>query len=145
MVINGLGFLNGDWGLWDGGSWIVEYTTSWLDDYADNEQFANPLINKGRVTSQIAGIFRPTWDQVFPGWDMTLPVTVSYGIDGEQPPQGSVTHEELGNASAGVSFLIDATWTIDAKYIAYFGPTANGTTGPLNDRDAVSLTVKRTW
>ena len=145
VVINGLGLLNGDMGLWDGGSWIVEYTTSWLDDYADNEQFANPLINKGRVTTQIAGIFRPTWYQVFPGWDMTLPVTVSYGIDGEQPPQSSVLHEELGNASAGVSFLIDATWTIDAKYIAYFGPTANGTTGPLNDRDAVSLTVKRTW
>ena len=145
VVINGLGLLNGDMGLWDGGSWIVEYTTSWLDDYADNEQFANPLINKGRVTSQIGAIFRPTWYQVFPGWDMTLPVTVSYGIDGEQPPQGSVTHEELGNASAGVSFLIDATWTLDAKYVAYFGPSANGTTGPLNDRDAISVTVKRTW
>lgn len=145
VVVNGLGFLNGDWGLWDGGTWIVEYTTSWLDDYGKNPQFANPLIHKGRVTSQIGVIFRPTWFQVFPGWDMTLPMSVSYGIDGEQPPQGTVTHEELGNASVGVAFKIDETWDMEARYSAYFGPTAGGTTGPLNDRDNVSFTIKRTF
>jgi hypothetical protein len=154
VVINGLGFLNGDWGLWDGGTWIVEYTTSWLDDYSDanfggtdeySETYANPLIHKNRVTSQVAAVFRPTWYQVFPGWDMTIPASVSYGIDGEQPPQGTVIHEELGNGNIGVEFLVDQVWTLDAKYNFYFGPTANGTTGPLNDRDFISLTVKRTW
>ena len=154
VVVNGLGFLNGDWGLWDGGTWIVEYTTSWLDDYSDanfggtdqySEQFANPLIHKGRVTSQIAAVFRPTWYQVFPGWDMTLPASISYGIDGEQPPHGSVVHEELGNGSLGVEFLVNEQWRYEARYNFYFGPTANGTTGPLNDRDNISLTVKRTW
>jgi hypothetical protein len=145
VVVNGLGFLNGDWGLWDGGSWILEYTTSWLDDFEENEQFANPAIHKGRVTSQISAVFRPTWYQVFPGWDMTLPASISYGIDGEQPPQGSVTHEELGNGSLGVEFLVNEEWRYEARYNFYFGPTANGTTGPLNDRDNISLTVKRTW
>ena len=145
VVINGLGFLNSEWGLWDGGTWILEYTTSWLDDYAENPQFANPLIHKGRVTTQIGAVFRPTWYQVFPGWDLTVPMTVSYGIDGEQPPQGSVVHEELGNASIGLSFKIDEVWIVESRYAAYFGPTANGTTGPLNDRDNVSFTVKRTF
>lgn len=145
VVVNGLGFLNGDWGLWDGGTWIVEYTTSWLDDYEKNEQFANPLIHKGRVTSQIAAVFRPTWYQVFPGWDMTLPASISYGIDGEQPPQGSVVHEELGNGSVGVSFRVNEVWDYEARYNFYFGPTSGGTTGPLNDRDNISLTVKRTF
>ena len=154
VVVNGLGFLNGDWGLWDGGTWIVEYTSSWLDDYSDanyggtkeySEQFSNPAIHKGRVTSQITAVFRPTWYQVFPGWDLTLPMSVNYGIDGEQPPQGSVTHEELGNASVGISFRIDETWQMEARYSAYFGPSANGTTGPLNDRDNVSFTVNRTF
>ena len=144
-MVNGLGFLNGDWGLWDGGTWIVEYTTSWLDDYEKNEQFANPAIHKGRVTSQIAAVFRPTWYQVFPGWDLTLPASISYGIDGEQPPQGSVVHEELGNGSLGVEFLVNEQWRYEARYNFYFGPTDNGTTGPLNDRDNISLTVKRTW
>lgn len=154
VVVNGLGFLNGDWGLWDGGTWILEYTTSWLDDYSDtnyggtdaySEQFANAWIHKNRVTSQVAAVFRPTWYQVFPGWDMTIPASISYGIDGEQPPQGSVVHEELGNGNIGVEFLIDQVWTVDAKYNFYFGPTANGTTGPLNDRNYISLTAKRTW
>ena len=145
VVVNGLGFLNSEWGLWDGGTWIVEYTTSWLDKFEDNKQFANPRIHKGRVTSQIAAVFRPTWYQVFPGWDLTIPMTVSYGIDGEQPPQGTVVHEELGNASVGVSFKIDEVWIVESRYAAYFGPTDNGTTGPLNDRDNVSFTVKRTF
>jgi hypothetical protein len=145
VVVNGLGFLNGDWGLWDGGTWIVEYTTSWLDDYAKNEQFANARIHKGRVTSQITAVFRPTWFQVFPGWDMSMPMSVNYGIDGEQPPQGSITHEELGNASVGVAFNINEIWNLEARYSAYFGPTDNGTTGPLNDRDNVSFTVFRTF
>ena len=154
VVVNGLGFLNGDWGLWDGGTWILEYSTSWLADYTDanfggtdaySEQFANQAIHKNRVTSQVAAVFRPTWYQVFPGWDMTLPVTVSYGIDGEQPPQGVVLHEELGNGNVGVEFLVDQVWTLDAKYNFYFGPTGGGTLGPLNDHNFISLTAKRTW
>jgi hypothetical protein len=145
VVINGVGFLNAEWGLWEGGSWIVEYTTSWLDKYKKNEQYADVDMHKGRVTTQIAAVFKPTWYQVFPGWDLTVPMTVSYSIDGEQPPQGSVLEEELGNASVGVSFLVDEVWILDAKYSAFFGPSFPGTTGPLNDRDNVSLTVKRTF
>ena len=154
VVVNGLGFLNGDWGLWDGGTWILEYTTSWLADYtsanyggtdAYSEQFANVQIHKNRVTSQVGAVFRPTWYQVFPGWDMTLPAAISYGFDGEQPPQGTVVHEELGNGSVGVEFLVDQVWTLDTKYNFYFGPSINGTTGPLNDRNFISLTAKRTF
>jgi hypothetical protein len=145
VVINGVGFLNAEWGLWEGGSWIVEYTTSWLDKFEKNEQFADEDMHKGRVTTQIAAVFRPTWFQVFPGWDMTLPMTVAYAIDGEQPPQGGILEEEIGNASVGVSFLINEVWIVDGKYSAYFGPSNPGTTGTLNDRDNVSFTVKRTW
>ncbi|MEM6579706.1 MAG: DUF1302 family protein [Pseudomonadota bacterium] len=145
VVINGLGFLNGEWGLWDGGTWIFEYTTSWLDKFTDNKQFADEDMEQGRVTTQIAGIFRPTWFQVFPGWDMTIPITFSYGVDGEQPPQGAILEEELGNASIGVEFKIDEVWEVRGTYISYFGPTDPGTTGTLNDRDALSFTVKRTW
>ncbi len=81
--VNGLGFLNGDWGLWDGG--IVDRGDHQLAGCLDklggteySEQFANSKIHEGRVTSQIAAVFRPTWYQVFPGWDMTLPASVSY-------------------------------------------------------------------
>lgn len=145
VVINGLGFLNGEWGLWDGGSYIVEVTSSWLDSFGENEQFANAWIREGRVTTQIAAVFRPSWYQVFPGWDLTLPMSVSYGIDGEQPPQSVVVHEELGNASVGIEFNVQEKWNLQARYSAYFGPPINGTNGPLTDRDNVSFTVKRTF
>ena len=149
VVVNGLGFLNADWGLWDGGTWILEVSSSWLDDFKDNEAFAknSPVakIIKGRVTTQVAAVFKPTWFQVFPGTDLSVPMSVSYGIDGEQPPQSSVSQEELGNASVGFEFNINETWNVTARYAAYFGPVANGTAGPLADRDNVSLTVKRTF
>jgi hypothetical protein len=145
VVINGLGFLNGDWGLWDGGTYIVEYTASWLDDYKDNEEFAKVQIHKGRVTSQIGAVFKPTWFQVFPGWDLSVPLSVSYGIDGEQPPQSSVPQEELGNASLGFEFTVNETWNLSGRYAHYFGPVENGIGGGIVDRDTVSLTVRRTF
>jgi hypothetical protein len=36
-------------------------------------------------------------------------------------------------------------WRYELKYNFYFGPTDNGTTGPLNDRDNISLTAKGTF
>ncbi len=145
VVVNGIGFLSPDWGLWDGGTYAVELTSSWLDDFKENEAFAHPAISKGRVTTQIAVKFKPTWFQVFPGWDMDVPFSVSYGIDGEQPPQSSVTQEELGSASIGLDFIVDQTWSLAASYVDYFGPVANGTAGGLVDKDTVSLTIKRTF
>lgn len=145
VVINGLGFLNADWGLWDGGTWIIEYTSSWLDSFGENEQLANARIRENRVTTQIGAVFRPTWYQVFPGWDLTVPMSVAYGIDGEQPPLSNVTQEEIGNASVGVEFNIKEQWNLSAKYNAFFGPTDNGTAGRVRDRDNVALTIKRTF
>jgi hypothetical protein len=146
LVINGLGLMNGDWGLWDGGSWILEATASMLDSTNDeNAQFLNPIIHEDRVVSAVSAVFRPTWYQVFPGWDMTLPMSVSYTIDGEQSPLSNGGNEEVGNASVGVEFGINETWNVSAKYNAFFGPAANGVAGLLKDRDNVSFTVKRTF
>jgi len=145
VVINGLGLLSPDWGLWDGGTYLVEVTSSWLDKFGENEAFAQPAIREGRVTTQIGAVFKPTWYQVFPGWDMSLPMSVSYGIDGEQPPQSSINQEELGDAAVGVEFDVDQTWLLTARYAHRFGPVANGVSGGLVDRDNVSLTVKRTF
>ena len=149
VVINGLGFLSPDWGLWDGGTYIVEITSSWLDEFGDNQQFAknSPVakIGENRVTTQIGAVFKPTWYQVFPGWDMSLPMALSYGIDGEQPPQSFISQEELGNAAVGVEFDVNQAWLLTARYSHWFGPVANGVGGGLVDRDNVSLTVKRTF
>jgi len=145
VVINGFGLLNGDWGLWEGGSYIVEATFSKLDSYGDFEEKANPFIHEDRWTSHVGAVFRPTWYQVFAGWDLTLPMSVSYAIDGEQTPNSAGGNEEVGNGSLGAEFLINEVWKFSAKYNVYFGPQGNGTAAYIKDRDNISLTLKRTW
>ena len=76
---------------------------------------------------------------------MSLPMSVGYGIDGEQPPQSSISQEELGDAAVGIEFDVDQTWLLTARYAHRFGPVTNGIGGGLVDRDNVSLTVKRTF
>jgi hypothetical protein len=145
VVLNGLGLLNGDWGLWDGGSYIVEATFQMLDQCNDDCHLLDVRVNEDRVISHIAAVFNPTWYQVFPGWDMTLPMSVAYTIDGEKSPLTFGGDEERGNASIGVEFLVNQAWTVNAKYNTFFGPV-NAGLGALNkDRDNISMTIKRTF
>ncbi|MEH6634215.1 MAG: DUF1302 family protein [Halioglobus sp.] len=143
--INGIGLLNNQWGLWDGGSWILEATFSQLDSCNENCQLTDVRVSEGRWISQVAGIFSPTWYQVRPGWDMSIPMAVNYTIDGEKAPYSFAGDEEAGSASLGVRVDIDQQWKIDLAYNIRFGPVLAGIGGLLKDRDNVSLTVKRTW
>ena len=143
--MNALHFLNGDWGLWQGGTAILEATFSRLEDCNENCQLLDVRVNEDRVISQVAGVFRPTWYQVRPGWDLSLPMSVSYVIDGEKSPLSFGGDEEAGNASVGAEVIIEQLWTVRAAYNARFGPVRAGIGGLLKDRDNISLTIKRTW
>jgi hypothetical protein len=145
VVINGIGLLNADWGLWEGGSWIFETTATWLDDCTSDCDLLDGKVSEGRVVTTVAGVFRPTWYQVFPGWDMTLPMSVAYTVDGEKSPYTFGGDEERGNGSIGVEFLINEVWIVNAKYNTFFGPVNAGIGGLLKDRDNISMTVKRTF
>jgi Protein of unknown function (DUF1302) len=145
VVVNGLGLMNGDWGLWDGGTWVVELTTAWLDKFTEREQFANPRIHEDRVLTNIAFRWVPTWYQAFPGWDFSLPIAAGYTIDGEQSPLSNGGNEEVGSGSIGARFVVNELWTLTAAYNVFYGPAANGTAGLLKDRDNIAFTVKRTW
>jgi len=145
VVLNGLGLLNGDLGLWDGGTYIIEATFSKLDNFGDFEEKANANISEDRWVSNIAGVFRPTWYQVRPGWDLTLPMSISYTFDGDQSPITSGGTEEVGNGSIGAELLIDQVWIVKAAYNVYYGPQGNGSEAFIKDRDNISLTLKRTF
>jgi Protein of unknown function (DUF1302) len=145
VVVNGLGLMNGDWGLWDGGSWAVELTAIWLDKFTEGEQFANAFIHEDRVLTNIAFRWVPTWYQVFPGWNFSLPIAAGYTIDGEQSPLSNGGNEEIGTGSIGARFVVNELWTLSAAYNLYYGPVQNGAAGRLKDRDNIAFTVKRTW
>jgi hypothetical protein len=144
VVINGIGFLQ-DNGFWEGGSWIAEVTFQMLDDCTSDCEFLDYRVYEDRVVSTIGGVFKPTWYQVRPGWDLSVPMSISYTIDGEKSPFTFGGDEERGSGSIGVELLIDQAWTFNARYNAFFGPVAAGIGGLLKDRDNISLTLKRTF
>lgn len=145
LTLNGIHFLNGDWGLWEGGTALFEATFSMLDSCNDNCDLLDDRISEDRVVTNVGAIFNPTWYQVRSGWDLSLPMTVSYTIDGEKSPINFGGDEEGGSASIGVRLDIDQKWLASLTYANRFGPVLAGTGGLLKDRDNIAFTIKRTF
>jgi hypothetical protein len=145
VVFNGLGLLNAEWGLWEGGSYLFEITAVMMDDCTKDCELIDTDVNEERVVTNVAGVFSPTWYQVWPGTDLTIPMSISYTIDGEKSPFTFGGDEERGSGSIGVELLIDQKWTVRGQYNTYFGPVNAGIGGLLKDRDNLSFTVKRTF
>ncbi len=143
VVINGLGLLS-DNGIWQGGTYVVEATFTWLDDCTDNCQLLDAKVDEGEINTSLGIVFSPTWYQVFPGWDMSVPLSVSMQVDGEKSPFTFGGDKNRGNGSVGVVFNINETWNLSARYNMFFGPVTAGIGGLLKDRDNVSITLKRT-
>jgi len=145
IVLNGLGLLNGDWGLWDGGQYLVELTLSDLLSFGEFENKANTFVKEDKVCSNLSGVFRPTWYQVRSGWDLSVPASLSYTMSCKQAPNSAGGNEKVGNGSLAAQIDIDQTWTATLAYNVYFGPQPNGTAAFIKDRDNIALTVKRTF
>lgn len=110
----------------------------------------------GCVTKDYVGAgvsFTPSWFQVFPGVDLSAPMSYSIGLKGN----ASTTfggNEGLGNYSIGVTADVQQKYRFDLKYIDYIGryrdngtavTSQNGFTTFLKDRGFVSLTFKTTF
>ena len=127
----------------------------------------NMAVYKGRAgysaidkpTSSFVGMaatFTPTWFQVFPGVDLTMPLTWTQGLSGTAATLFG-GNKNTGNWSAGVGATIYQKYLINLSYIGYFGnySTAGGascaqncfagTNAALSDRGWVSLTFKTTF
>lgn len=108
-------------------------------------------VTKDYVGASIA--FTPTWYQVFPSVDLSLPITFSQGLKGNSPTTFG-GNEGLGNYSIGIGADIEQKYRVDLKYIDYFGhyrdngvavTTINGFTTALRDRGFLSLTLKTSF
>jgi hypothetical protein len=153
IIMNGVGFLDGEWGLWDGGSYIGELTLSQLMEWGQfGEDATAPEFNKAslyikddNLCSNFAGVFAPTWYQVRSGWDLTLRGTVNYALTCKQAPNSAGGNEKVGSGSIGAAVDIDQVWNVALNYNIYYGPQKNGTAAFIKDRDNIALTVKRTF
>ncbi len=97
----------------------------------------------------------PTWYQVRPGVDLSMPISYHRGLAGTSAVAGG-GNKGAGNWSIGLSFDVDQTYKIDLTYADNFAPyqldTANGgiaaTAAPygyIKDRGFLSLTFKTTF
>lgn len=98
--------------------------------------------------------FTPTWYQVFPGVDMTLPLSFGSGLIGTSGVSNG-GNRNAGSYSFGIGADIFQKYKADLKYAGYFGsfetdPASGGIKtstgyGFIRDRGFISLTLKTTF
>lgn len=147
--------------LFDASSWIAEVTWNRIDKVTSGAELFKGRDNYtgiDKVTKDFFGLalsFSPTWYQVLPGVDMSMPLSYSVGLSGNSAVS-SGGNKNAGNYGAGVSFDAYQKYRIDFKYVDFFGPFATdpvsgaitsnaGVTPLLKDRGFLALTLKTTF
>ena len=177
-VLNGL-VTFGDTPLWDASSLGVEFSY----DHVVSVDNKNEQLYKGsswyqgidKVTPNFWGFqttFTPTWYQVFPSLDLSLPVAFNQGLSGHSAVQ-SGGDQGSGSYSIGIGADYLNQYRFDLKYVDFFGksdscdnaltdgaaPNAagqyactvgqitsfTGTSAMLKDRGMVTATFKTTF
>jgi len=165
-VLNFLGLINRT-PVFDSAQWIVEFNWgNYLKVTKDTIDVNNPngtfmgygsYTDINRATKDFVSVdlnFAPTWFQIFPGADLTLPLYYGRGLRGNSPT--NIIQKDAGSWSAGASIDYLARHKFDLLYVDYFGhnriDTAtgavaanNGDPALLKDRGTVSFTYRYTF
>jgi len=171
--------------IWDTGILIAELSYTHLDAVTGNKDLYNgtKTANCVHVNSDgtvepgnwkdgcatdnalaVALLFDPQWTQVFPGVDLDMPISYTYGISGNPAYAASAFYPEKTNIySIGLKALIRQRHTLSLTYLGYhwrpngvaspFGPdvppsySGFGGAGPvsLNDRGWLQLQLKTSF
>lgn len=157
-VVNALGLINRT-PLFDLASWSAEFSWNHWDHVTKHDELfigRNSYSGINKVTRDAVAVdltFSPTWYQVFPGVDLSMPLTYGRGLYGNSAT--GVSNQDGGYWSAGISADILARHKIDLTYADYFGKYStdsagavainNGDYALLKDRGTLSLTLRTTF
>ena len=136
-VLNGL-VTFGNTPLWDASALAIEGSWTHLVSVDKGEQtFKGDSSYRGvdKVDTNaytLAANFTPTWFQVFPGVDMSMPVSYNVGLKGNSAVQLG-GNEDAGSYSVGVSADVYQKYKFDLKYVDSFGPFDTCETGVDNN------------
>ncbi|MEJ8821589.1 DUF1302 domain-containing protein [Variovorax humicola] len=150
--------------LFDAASWNAELVWNrWLGVTQNPGAFkgsaayrANPA-NIDAVSKDYFGLglnFTPTWYQVFPGVDLSMPLSWSGGLSGNSAVT-SGGNEKAGSFGIGIAADLYSKYSVALRYVGFYGDyvktpagalnVANGTNAVLSDRGHVLLTFKTTF
>lgn len=181
-LVNALGTISGT-PFWDSASYSGELAYSRLDKVTKNPQMffsegSSQYVCDGKARNAATGqvldedygcatrdaltgtvTFTPTWFQVFPGVDLSMPMNYSRGLHGNSPVT-SGGNEGNGSYSVGVSANVLQQYQFDLKYVDFYGRTqeaaspipgenmvaaVNGASTALKDRGFLNFTFKTTF
>jgi len=88
-------------------------------------------------------IFTPTYFQVLPNLDITIPIGLGYNPKGKSPIAGfNGGADRGGDVSIGIGAEYEKTWNAGLRYTHYFGSEDFQV---LRDRDFVAFSIQRTF
>ncbi|EJE50520.1 Protein of unknown function (DUF1302) [Acidovorax sp. CF316] len=147
--------LGGKSGAWDGYSLVGELAANrvmGVDDVRTGVAGRYPVgtekvnLEKRKTSAGMRVIFTPSWYQVAPGLDMSLPINLGWSfrgnsmIDTSFPFGGSP--ERSGELVLGVTLVYLNKWTANLSWINYLG---NAARQPVLDRDYLRFSLQTTF
>jgi hypothetical protein len=158
-VLNAIGSINAT-PLFNSASWAAELTWNRWTSVTQGANFfkgREGYTAIDRVTKDFVGLavnFTPTWFQVFPGADLSMPISYATGLSGNSAV-ASGGNKGTGNYALGLGLDLYSKYRFDLKYVDYFGDytanaagaiqVANGSQTFLKDRGGVFFTFKTSF
>jgi hypothetical protein len=124
---------------WDGAAFAVEFAANHRLDVGKNRASLDPTRTRAAVSLRAA--FEPQYFAVWPGLDLTLPMSFGYALAGRSSVNQS-QQARVGDIGIGVRFTFRAVWEAGVNYTHFFGPADRQS---FRDRDFISLNVQRTF
>lgn len=138
--------------LWEEANFIGEIAWNRLLDCNQSCEALDP--NASRDAIAFRGVFEPTYRQVIPGLDLSVPIGIGYSPKGSRSSMGpGFPVENGGDFTIGLNGVYMGTWEISAAYTNFFGEEGlffdEGNSfsyqQSLDDRDFFALTVRRSF
>lgn len=147
--------------LFDASSWLAELTWNRVGRVTSGAEFfkgRDAYSGIDKVSKDYVGLainYTPTWFQVMPGMDLSMPLSYAVGLSGNSAVN-SGGFKNAGNFGVGLALDVYQKYRFDLKYVDFFGPyvtdpvtgaitSSTGTTALLKDRGFIALTFKTTF
>lgn len=136
--------------IWTLGPTIVAKSALFLAEVAWNRVTSttrNPQNRDPNATDDALAlrmVFEPSYRQVFPGVDLTVPMGLSYSPRGRSSVVGAFAVDKGGDMNLGLTAKYLETWFATLAVTHFYGSVAP-TAQNLGDRDYVAFTLRTTF